>query len=77
MFLKILQSSQENTCVEVFVWKSCKPETRDIIEKETLVFSWEFYEIFKDTFLQKTSGRLLLLGSKPPQKYNILTYIFS
>ena len=51
MFLKILQSSQENTCVEVFVWKNCKPETRDIIEKETLVFSWEFYEIFKDTFL--------------------------
>ena len=47
----MLQSSQENTCVEVFVWKSCKPETRDIIKKETLVFSWEFYEIFKDTFL--------------------------
>ena len=45
VFLKILQNSQENTCVRV-------PFLIKFIKKETLVqmFSCEFSEIFKNTF---------------------------
>ena len=51
MLLKLSQNSQENTCARVnFIWK------------ETLaqVFLCEFCEISENTFLQNTSGRLLL-----------------
>ena len=35
----------------------------NFIKKETLerVFSFEFYEIYKNTFLQNTSGRLFVV----------------
>ena len=41
-----------------------RPKARNFIKKETLaqVFSCEFCEISKNTFLQNTSGRLLLWG---------------
>ena len=41
---KVSQNSQENTCASIF------------IKKETLaqVFSYEFYEISKNTFLHRT-----------------------
>ena len=50
MFLEIWKNSQESTC--------------KFIKKETLaqVFSCEFFEISKNTFLQNTSGRLLLIS---------------
>ena len=46
-------NSQKNTCVRVF-----------FIKKETLaqVLFCEFFKIFKSTFLQNTTGRLLLSG---------------
>ena len=48
VFLKSLQNSKENTCIGVS-W----PEACNFIEKETptRVFSSEFCEIFKTTFL--------------------------
>ena len=44
VFLKISQNLQENTCARIF------------INKETLaqVFSYEFCEIFKNTFFYRT-----------------------
>ena len=54
-----------------------------LCKKETLVqvFSCEFCEIFKNTFLQNTSGRLLLIGVFGSSKYafaiNIRDYSFS
>ena len=66
-FLKILQNSQESTCAKVsFLMKlqasGLRPQACNFIKKETLVqvLSWEFCEISKDSFLQNTSGRLLL-----------------
>ena len=58
MFLIILQNSQENTCAGIpFLMKLLAPG-----EKETAlrVFSCEFCEIFKITFLKKISVRVLL-----------------
>ena len=54
VFLKILQISQENTCA------SCRLQACNFIKKKTLaqMLSCEFCEIFKNTFLQNTSGRL-------------------
>ena len=54
MFLKILQYSQENTCVRVSFFN--KVETCDVIKKETLghVFSWEICKNVKITFSCKT-----------------------
>ena len=52
MFLEISRNSQENTCARVsFLIKL--PEACNFIKKETLtqVFSYEFCEIFKSTFL--------------------------
>ena len=46
MFLEISENSQENTCARVSLAQ---------------VFSCEFCEISENTFLQNTSGRLLLL----------------
>ena len=49
LFLKFSQNSQENTCVRVSFWESCRPQA--FIKKETLaqVFSCQFCEIFKNT----------------------------
>ena len=62
MFLEITQNSRENTCAKVPFFNN-KKKTCNFIEKETLeqVFSCEFCEISKYTFLQNTSGRLLLI----------------
>ena len=51
MFLEILQNSQENTCARVSFFN--KVAGRNFMEKETLaqVFSCEFGEISKNTFL--------------------------
>ena len=48
MFLEIPQNSQENTCAQA--------EACNFIKKETLaqVFSYEFYEIFKNIFFYRT-----------------------
>ena len=49
MFQKISQNSQENICIKVLLLiKAC-----NFLEKETLtqVFSSEFCELFKSTFL--------------------------
>ena len=57
MFLEISQNSQEkNLC------QSYRPEDCNFIKKETLaqVFPCEFCKISKNTFLQNTSGQLLL-----------------
>ena len=54
-FLKFLQNSQENTCARVsFLMLDYKKETLEP------VFSCEFKKFFKNTFLQNTSGRMLL-----------------
>ena len=52
VFLKILQNSQKNTCARVSFL--IKLQTSDnFIKKEALAqgFSYEFCEIFKNTFL--------------------------
>ena len=56
MFLEISQRSQENTCARVsFLIKLHKKETL------AQVFSCEFCGTSKNTFLQNTFGRLLLI----------------
>ena len=62
MFLEILQNSQVNTCARVSFLIKLQASFSNFIKKETLaqVFSCEFCEIYKATFLQNTSGRLLL-----------------
>ena len=50
VFLKILQNSWENTCVGV----SFKLKNFVIKENSTQVFSWEFSEIFKNSFFYGT-----------------------
>ena len=60
VFLEISQNSQENTCARVsFLMKL---QVFNFIKKETLAqaFPCELCEISKNTFLQNTSGRLLL-----------------
>ena len=57
LFLEISQNSQENNCVGVsFLMKSYKPEACKFIKKETptQVLSFEFCEVFKNTFFCKT-----------------------
>ena len=51
MFIKISQSSQENTFVRLSFKKSCRCEACNFTKTETLaqVFSCEFYENFKNT----------------------------
>ena len=56
VFFKILQNSQENTCVRVFFFsKSCRPQNCSIIKKETVaqVFTCEFCVIFRNTFFYR------------------------
>ena len=61
LFLKISQNSQENTCARVF-FNKVAGDACNFIEKETLaqLFSCEFCEISKNTFLQNTSILVLL-----------------
>ena len=56
----MLQSSQENTCQRKDM--SFLIKLLAVLKKETplQVFSCEFCEVFKNTFLKKTSLRLLL-----------------
>ena len=60
--LEILQNSQENTYARVSFLIQLQAKACNFIKKETLtqVFSRESCDIFKNTFLQTTSGRLLL-----------------
>ena len=62
LFLEIWQISQENTCVRASFLIKLQAEAYNFIKKETLtkVFSFEFWGIFTNTFVQNTSGRLLL-----------------
>ena len=80
VFLEISQNSQENNCASLFFNKvaGLRPAT---LLKKTLakMFSCEFCEIFKNTFFQNTSGRLLLkriLGSIWFSKFEILSSIY-
>ena len=60
MFLKILEYSQENTCIGV---KVAGRKTCNFIEKETPteVFSYEYWEIFKSSFSVEYFRWLLLV----------------
>ena len=60
--LKNLQNSQENTCSRVSFF-NYRPQGCNFIDEETLaqVFPCEFWETFKNTFLENTSGWLLLV----------------
>ena len=55
VFLEISQNSQENTCTRASFFTK-RPEAWNFIKKETLaqVFSYEFYEISKNTFSYRT-----------------------
>ena len=56
MFLKISQSSQENTCARVSFLIKLQASACNFIKKEALaqVLSCEFCEIFKSTFFYRT-----------------------
>ena len=53
MFLKISQNSQENNRARVSFLIKLQASPYNFIKKETLVqlFSCEFYELFKNTFI--------------------------
>ena len=57
VFLEISQNSQENTCARVSFLIKLQASSLQFIKKETLaqVFSCEFCEISKNTFLHRTS----------------------
>ena len=57
MFLKILQNSDENTYARVSFLIKLQAEACNFIKRETLtqVFSCEFCNIFKNTFLERTT----------------------
>ena len=56
VFLEILQNSQANTYARVSFLMKLQADACNFIKKETLaqVFSFEFSEIFKNTFFHKT-----------------------
>ena len=56
VFLNILQNSLENTCARVSFLRKLQVSACNFIKKETLpqVFSYEFCEIFKNTFFYGT-----------------------
>ena len=62
MFLKILQSLQENTCARVSFLIKLLAEACNLIKKETLaqLFSCELSEILKTTFFKERLLWLLL-----------------
>ena len=57
MFLKISQNSQENICagVSFLIKLKTRPQICNLITKEKLtqLFSYEFCEIFKNTFFKE------------------------
>ena len=57
VFLKISQNSQESTCSRVLFQIKMQVSACDFIKKETLAltFSCEFWQIFKNTFLYRTT----------------------
>ena len=62
MFVKFFQNKQENICARTSFVIKMKAEACNFIKKETQaqVFSCQFSEIFRSTFLQNTGGRLFL-----------------
>ena len=66
MFLKISQNSQEITSAGVPFLVKLEAETCNFIKKEALeqVVSCEFCEISKNTFLQNTLAKLLLISEQ-------------
>ena len=56
VLLKISQNSQENNCVRIFFLIKLQAEAYNFIKKGTLtqVFYYEFWEIFKNTFFDRT-----------------------
>ena len=52
VFLKISQNSQENTCARTSLLIKLQAEAGNFVKKETLtqVFSYEFCEVFRNTF---------------------------
>ena len=66
VFLEISQDSQENTCAR-------DSDLINFIKKESLaqVFSSEFCEIFRNTFLQNTSGGCFWRVSSSQQKLRL------
>ena len=62
LFLKISQNSQKNTCSRVSFLIKLKALACYFLKKDTLtlVFSCEFYEIFKNTFFTEHLQWLLL-----------------
>ena len=63
MFLKISENSQENTCAKVSFSVKSQAQACNFIKKEavTQVFSREFCETFKNTFLKGHLRWLLLI----------------
>ena len=55
VFLKILQNLQESTCARVCFLIKLQASASNFIKKKTItqVFFYEFFEIFKNTFLIK------------------------
>ena len=70
VFFKFSQNSQENTCARVSFLEQLQA-LGNFVKKETLaqVFSYEFCEIFKNTFLQKTAS--VLSSNTRPVKRSI------
>ena len=64
MFLEILLNSQENTCAGVSLLIKFQASACNFIKKENLVqlFSCEFCEISKNTFLTERLRQLYLLN---------------
>ena len=62
VFLEISQNSQENTCARVSFWIKLMPEACNFIKKETRaqLFPVNFVKFLRTSFLQNTSGPLLL-----------------
>ena len=56
VLLKMLQNSQENTCVRVCSLIKLQPKTWNVTKKEVLaqVFSFEFCEIFWNAYFYGT-----------------------
>ena len=55
VFLKISQNSQENNLRQSLFFNKLQAESCNFIEKETMaqVFFYEFFEIFKNSFLYR------------------------
>ena len=49
---------------------------KDLFPIPARVFYCQFYEIFENTFLQNTTGRLLLMKKLDGQNFNSVSLIF-